>query len=195
VADLLDDELIQRVVRQDQQAFLLLYDRYANRVYTLALYILGDAQLAEEITQDVFLKFWNRADRFLAQRGAFAPWLLAIARNTALDRLRLEKRRPVLSTQTNPDDIWELLPQEGSSSEEARWRALYFALKALPNEQRMVIELAYYQGMSHSEIAAELEWPIGTVKTRMRLGLDALRQQWLEDEIPNSTSGSAAQDV
>jgi RNA polymerase sigma-70 factor (ECF subfamily) len=164
-------------------------------VYTLALYILGDAQLAEEITQDVFLKFWNRADRFLAQRGAFAPWLLAIARNTALDRLRLEKRRPVLSTQTNPDDIWELLPQEGSKSEEARWRAMYFALKALPNEQRMVIELAYYQGMSHSEIAAELKWPIGTVKTRMRLGLDALRQQWLEDDIPNGTSGSAAQDV
>lgn len=182
MAETSDNELVQRVVRQDEQAFLLLYDRFASRVYTLVLYIVGEAQLAEEITQDIFLKFWNRANSFRPERGAFGSWLLALARNTALDHLRFEKRRPRSSDGVDPEELWELLPQEDSKSEEARWRTLYFALKSLPEDQRMVIEMAYYQGMSHSEIAVQLGWPIGTVKTRMRLGMDVLRRQWLEEE-------------
>jgi RNA polymerase sigma-70 factor (ECF subfamily) len=195
VADLPDEELVRRIVQRDEHAFLTLYDRYASQVYTLMLRMLGDEQVAEEVTQDAFLKCWGRARSYTEARGAFASWLLAIARNSALDRLRLEKRRPPLSGEEDPDEIWELLPQEGSGSDEARWRALYFALQALNQEQRVVIELAYYHGMSHSEIAGMLGWPVGTVKTRMRLGMDQLRRQWLEEEIPGETSDKPAEDV
>ena len=183
MAEIPDEELVQSVIQQDEQAFLLLYYRYERNVFKMVLHILGDEQLAEEITQDVFLKCWNRAHSFLPGRGAFSNWLKTIARNTTLDYLRLEKRSPVQSTQRDLDQFWELLPEEGSNSEETRWRALYFALKALPDNQRTVIELAYYQGMSQSEIAAQLGWPIGTVKTRMRRGLDQLRYQWLEEDF------------
>jgi len=195
LTELSDSDLIERVVHRDEQAFLELYDRYASRVFSLTLRMLGNAQMAEEVTQDVFLKCWSRARSFLGARGAFAPWLLAIARNASLDRLRLERHRPVLSDETDPEDIWELLPEEGSKSEERRWRALFFALRSLPEEQRRVIELAYYEGMSHSEIAAVLGWPVGTVKTRMRLGLDRLRQEWLKEDIPGEKSENQAPGV
>ena len=94
--DLNKDEagLIQRVVRGDQQAFLAIYDRYSARIYALVLYILGDTMLAEEVTQDTFIKFWSRARLYASERGAFLVWLTTIARRTALDRLRLEGRRP-----------------------------------------------------------------------------------------------------
>jgi RNA polymerase sigma-70 factor (ECF subfamily) len=184
LAELSDSELIERVVRRDEQAFLMLYDRYASRVYGLVFRMLGEAQLAEDVTQDVFLKCWSRARSFLAARGAFAPWLLTIARHAALDRLRLEKHGLASSNEMDPEKVWELLPAAGGSFEEERWRALFFALQALPQEQRIVIEMAYYQGMSHSEIAAVLGWPVGTVKTRMRLGMDQLRKEWLKEDIP-----------
>jgi RNA polymerase sigma factor (sigma-70 family) len=150
LAELPDEELVKRIVQRDEHAFLALYDRYSGQVFALSLRMLGEEGAAEEVTQDAFLKCWSRARSFLGERGAFAAWLMTIARNTALDRLRLEKRRPTLSGETDPEEIWELLPQEGSESEETRWRALYFALQALPKEQRVVIELAYYHGMSQS---------------------------------------------
>ncbi len=195
MADIPDDELVKRVVQRDEQAFLALYDRYASQVYALTLRVLGDAQLAEEVTQDVFLKCWSRARTFTVTRGTFGSWLLTIARNTALDRLRLEKRRPALSEEADPEKIWDVLPQEGSKSDETRWRALYFALLELPKEQKIVIELAYYQGLSHSEIAEMLGWPVGTVKTRMRLGMEQLRHLWLDEEISGETSDHTAENV
>ncbi len=97
MSELPDDSLVERVGNGEQQALLHLYDRYASRVYALALRILGDSMSAEEITQDVFLKLWSRARSYLAERGPLAPWLLTIARNTALDRLRLERRRPAIT--------------------------------------------------------------------------------------------------
>jgi RNA polymerase sigma-70 factor (ECF subfamily) len=190
LADIPDNELIKRVIRKDEQAFLALYDRYASRVHALTLRILRDEQLAEEATQDAFLKCWGQARSYISERGAFAPWLLTIARNTALDKLRLDKRRPALSNEKDPEDIWELLPEEGSESDETRWRALYFTIQALPNENRVAIELAYYHGMSHSEIADTLGWPVGTVKTRIRLGMDQIRQEWLKEETPGPRTKS-----
>ncbi len=170
--------LIQRVTSGDQQAFLALYDRYAARVHALALRILSDPMLAEEVTQDTFLKLWSRARLYLSDRGSFMVWLLTIARRTALDRLRLEARRPLLSDSRDPDSLWPVLRDESQDPEEARWKSLYFAVHALPDEQRQVIELAYYSGLSQSEIADELGWPLGTVKTRVRAAMQALRNEW-----------------
>ncbi len=170
--------LVQRVARGEQQAFLALYDRHAARVHALTLHILSDPMLAEEATQDTFLKLWNRAHLYSSERGSMLLWLLTIARRVALDRLRLEGRRPSLSDSTDPEDVWPRIPDGESLSEEQRWRSLYFAVQSLSIEHRQVIELAYYQGLSQSEIAETLGWPLGTVKTRMRAALEKLRREW-----------------
>ena len=175
--------LIKRVTRGDQNAFLVLYDRYAAKVHALTLRILGDAMQAEEVTQDTFLKLWGRAHQYLPEKGEFITWLLTIARRTALDRLRLESRRPALSDAQDPEETWMVLPNGKSLSEEARWRSLYFAVQSLPEEQHLVIDLAYYKGMSQSEIAEVLDWPLGTVKTRIRTAMQALREQWMEGDV------------
>ena len=173
--------LIRRVAAGDQGAFLTLYDRYAARVYGLALHILGEAMLAEEATQDTFVKFWGRARLFQPERGSFSVWLLTIARRTSLDRLRLEGRRPMLSDARDPDLVWQSVPNGSGDAAEARWGSLRFAVLGLPAEQRLAIELAYFQGMSHSDIAAELGWPVGTVKTRIRAAMQNLRHAWLDE--------------
>ncbi|HEX2697822.1 MAG TPA: sigma-70 family RNA polymerase sigma factor [Anaerolineales bacterium] len=177
-----DLNLIQRVARGDQQAFLALYDRHAARVHALTLHILNDRMLAEEATQDTFLKLWSRARLYLSERGSFVVWLLTIARRTALDRLRMEARRPLLSDSKDPETIWPLIPDGNQNSEEVRWQSLHFAVHDLPKEQQQVIELAYYQGLSQSEIAEELGWPLGTVKTRLRAAMESLRREWFKDE-------------
>lgn len=173
-----ESSLIARIARGDERAFLEIYDRHASRVHGLTLRILGDPMLAEEATQDTFLKLWSRAREYLPERGAFLPWLLTIARRVALDRLRLETRRPSLSASTDPDALWQNIPNLNSLTDEARWRELYFAVQNLPPDQRAVIELAYYQGMSQSEIAEVLGLPLGTVKTRLRAAMQNLREIW-----------------
>jgi RNA polymerase sigma-70 factor (ECF subfamily) len=181
VTNLTDTELVARVAQGDEQAFLTIYDRYAARVHGLTLRILGDTMLAEEATQDTFLKLWSRARLFLNERGSLILWLLTIAKRTALDRLRLEARRPMLSDSNDPDDVWQVLPDVDTVSEEARWRSLYFAVQSLQPEYRQVIELAFYQGLSQSEIADILGWPLGTVKTRVRAAMEHLRAKWNEE--------------
>ena len=181
MTDLNDSELMTRVARGDEHAFLMLYDRHAARVHALTLRILSDPMLAEEATQDAFLKLWSRARLFMNERGSLLLWLLTIARRTALDRLRLEGRRPVLSDSNDPDDMWQTIPDLDSVPEEARWRSLHFAVQSLQPDHRQVIELAYYQGMSQSEIAEVLGWPLGTVKTRLRAAMEQLRQKWNEE--------------
>jgi RNA polymerase sigma-70 factor (ECF subfamily) len=175
-----DLELVARVVNGDQQAFLTLYDRYAGHIYSLTLRILQDVMLAEEATQDTFLKLWNHASQYLAARGSLLIWMLTIARRTALDRIRMEKRRPFTTGATDADEIWDYIPDGATDSDEDRWRTMYLAVQDLPVEQRRVIELAYYQGMSQNDIAATLNWPLGTVKTRLRSGMEKLRQAWQE---------------
>ena len=177
----LDDiKIIEQITLGNEQAFLAMYDRYSSRVYGITLRILGNTMLAEEATQDTFLKLWSRARDYLAERGPFLPWLLTIARRVALDRLRLEARRPTLSTSNDPEDAWQIIPELGSLTDESRWRSLYFAVQALHPDQRKVVELAYYQGLSQSEIAEVLGWPLGTVKTRVRSALEILRGVWKE---------------
>ena len=181
VTDLDDSELIARVARGDEQAFLTLYDRYATRVYALTFRILGEAMLAEEATQDTFLKLWSRARLYLNERGSLLLWLLTIARRTALDRLRLEGRRPMLSDSKEAEDAWQFIADVETLSDEARWRSMYFAVQSLQPEYRQVIELAYYQGLSQSEMAEVLGWPLGTVKTRVRTAMELLRAKWKEE--------------
>jgi RNA polymerase sigma-70 factor (ECF subfamily) len=185
-----DGTLIARVARGDEQALLELYDRYASRVYALALRILREPMMAEEAVQDTFLKVWNHAREYQPQRSALRIWLLTIARRTALDRLRLEARRPSLSDATDPEELWRSIPDAGSTEDEARWRSLYLTVQTLPPEYRVVIELAYYQGLSQSQIAAVLGWPLGTVKTRLREAMQRLRRAWEADP-----SESSPQDV
>jgi RNA polymerase sigma-70 factor (ECF subfamily) len=178
-----DQQLVAQVIKGDENAFLTLYDRYASRVYGLTLRVLGDTMLAEEVTQDTFLKLWSRARQFDSRKGELSPWLLTIAHRTALDRLRLENRRVPASNTNDPEDVWSILPDETTQNSEARWRSLYFAVQSLPEEQRQVIDLAYYKGMSQSEIAEVLGWPLGTVKTRVRSAMQSLRQHWLEEYV------------
>lgn len=178
----LDDvELVTRVAKGEERAFLMLYDRYVGRVYALTLRILSDQMMAEEATQDTFIKLWGRARLYLNERGSLVLWLLTIARRTALDRLRLESRRPVLSNSQDPEEIWQVLPDLNTVPEESRWRSLHFAVQSLQPDYRQVIELAYYQGLSQSEIAEVLGWPLGTVKTRLRAAMEHLRKEWNEE--------------
>lgn len=176
MADIDDNQLVERVVKGDEAAFMALYDRHSRHIYALSMRILHDPMLAEEATQDTFLKLWGRARQFLAERGSLLIWLLTITRRTALDRIRLESRRPNLSESVDPEDVWPNIPDPITNSEENRWRSMYFTVQALPLELRQVIELAYYQGMSQSEIAETLGWPLGTVKTRLRSAMEQLRQ-------------------
>ena len=178
VPEIDDVQLVNRVAKGDEHAFLTIYDYYVGRVHALTLRILGDPMLAEEATQDTFLKLWSRAHLYLADRGSLLIWLLTIARRTALDRLRLEGRRPILSDSNDPADAWQTIPDGNSLSEESHWRSLSFAVQALSPEHRQLIELAYYQGLSQSEIAEVLGWPLGTVKTRLRAAMEHLRQDW-----------------
>jgi len=154
-----------------------LYDRHARPIYSLALRILGDATEAEDIVQEVFSQAWRQAARYSASRGAVAAWLMTLARSRAIDRLRAKRARPgdvsdervagQLVDTGPPADLLVL-----SSEQVARVRA---ALDELPLLQRAAIELAYYEGLTHAEIADRLEQPLGTVKTRIRLAMLKLR--------------------
>jgi RNA polymerase sigma-70 factor (ECF subfamily) len=178
VPEIDDIQLVKQVAAGDEHAFLTLYDCYVGRVHALTLHILGDPMLAEEATQDTFLKLWGRAHMYLPERGSLLVWLLSIARRTALDRLRLEARRPTLSDSNDPGEALQTIPDGESLSEESHWRSLHFAVQVLSPEQRQLIELAFYQGLSQSEIAEVLAWPLGTVKTRLRAAMERLRREW-----------------
>jgi RNA polymerase sigma-70 factor (ECF subfamily) len=174
------------VARGDRRAFLALYDQTSPKVYGLAFTMMNDPMAAEDVVQEAYLKLWTRAETFRFGRGSFLGWLLTITRHVALDHLRRSTRRPQLAEPPDAEAGWEsLLADSDSQTEEARWGSLYFAVQQLPPEQRDVITCAYYQGMSHSQISAYLGVPLGTVKTRLRLAMDKLRQAWL-----NSSSGT-----
>lgn len=183
-------ELVQRVANGDQEAFMRLYDLFADKVYGLALYILKTPQAAEEVSQETFVKLWTSADSFRPDRGRFSSWLLTIARRTAIDRIRRLDRRPNIADGLDIEADWNAdLRQPGSGGEEARWRTMYFALQELPEEQRQAIVLSYYHGLSHSEIATHLGIPLGTAKTRIRLGMQKLRDRWLDPGPDTSKLG------
>jgi RNA polymerase sigma-70 factor (ECF subfamily) len=176
---LTDAQLIQRIVQRDASALSELYDRYATRVYSLCVSIVQDDIAAEEATQDVFLKIWNHPERYRFDDNRFVAWLLTLARHRALDHVRHTHRR-VMSVHSLDDDTFPELP-DLQADEQARWNEMQHAMQSLPEEQRRVIALAYYHGMSQSDISAHLDIPLGTVKTRLRLGMEKLREAFLKD--------------
>jgi RNA polymerase sigma-70 factor, ECF subfamily len=177
-----DAALLKRIAAGDGNALLMLHQRYATLVYSMAWRVLNDAGMAEEVTQDIFLKLWQKSQHYDPQRGRFCNWLLSVTRFAAIDRLRHEKRAPLLSDlDGDPGDdasATKLVPIDHENWE--RGRHLRLLVEQLPANQRQLIELAYFGGLTHSELADQLKLPLGTVKSRLRQGLEKLRTLWLD---------------
>jgi RNA polymerase sigma-70 factor (ECF subfamily) len=171
-----DGDLIARLQRRDPQALAELYDRYGRIAYSLILRVVRDSGIAEDLVQETFLRVWNRVHGFDAEKGAIGPWLLAVARNRAIDYLRStgggersavefdENERPALYTDMERD----LLLSDSA-------RRVKSAMEKLSENQRQVIELAYFEGLSQTEMAERMGQPLGTVKTWVRAALKNLR--------------------
>ncbi len=167
-----DGELLGRIAVRDAAAFELLYRRYARPILGLALRLLGDRGRAEDAVQETFASIWRSAANYEPERGPGAPWLFAVARNAIVDRARARARREPLAEapERQSDDPG---PPERAESAYLAWR-VHRALAELPEHEREVLELAYWSGLSQSEIASFLGIPLGTVKTRTRSGLGRL---------------------
>lgn len=173
-----DSDLIARMTAADESALSALYDRYAPLLCGVLMRILNDHQAAEEVLQDVFLQLWNQPGRFDASRGSLPAWLLVIARNRAISRLRGRRDRELLEEEEG-DFAGTFVSAENIEDEAARSqraRSIAAAMEKLPQEQRQAVELAYFEGMTQSEIAARTGAPLGTVKTRVRTAMQTLRQ-------------------
>jgi RNA polymerase sigma-70 factor (ECF subfamily) len=175
-----DDLLVQALEGRDARALEVLYDRYGDLVYSVCLRMVGDVQLSEDLTQEVFLRLWRRPDLYDAARGRFVTWLLSVARNRGIDERRSRGRR--FKHETPPsitaEEMLESVPaaEGGDAAILSDERvAIQRALQVLPAEQRLAIQLAYFGGYTQQEIAKSLHQPLGTVKTRIRLGLQKLR--------------------
>lgn len=175
---------MRAIVERDADALARLYDRYSGMLLGLAMRVLGDPSDAEEILQETFLQVWNQAERYDPRRSSVSTWLVLIARSRSIDRLRSRRvaERTVSAAQkekgdrhTSPEGIRNVFKQE-------RRQRLQDAMAELPAEQRGVLEMAFYRGMTQSEIAAETGIPLGTVKTRTLLAVKKLRRA-LQDEV------------
>jgi RNA polymerase sigma-70 factor (ECF subfamily) len=167
-----DGALVSAIRSGNQEAMAQLYDRYSSVVYAVALRVLADAAAAEDILQDVFMQLWRNPGAFDASRGNLAPWLAVIARNRAVDVLR--KRRPqseITETLVSVEPDLASEADRGRNVEKVR-----AVLKEMPPPQRSALEMAYFEGYSHSEIAEKTKEPLGTIKTRIRTGLMLLRK-------------------
>ncbi|MEJ2601647.1 MAG: sigma-70 family RNA polymerase sigma factor [Anaerolineales bacterium] len=184
-----DDEALLRLISHQQtDALSALYDRYGRLVFSLALQMMGEVAVAEEITQDVFLRVWEKAHTYRSDQARVSTWITSITRYRSIDLLRRRKSRPdhtslawddlplnaIPVAEGDPEDMTEL------SMRRKRVRA---AIAMLPTEQKKVLALAYFKGLTHSEIAELLGNPLGTVKTRIRAGMQKLRDI-LKDEFP-----------
>jgi RNA polymerase sigma-70 factor (ECF subfamily) len=178
-----DTDLIARAAGGDERAMASLYDRYGHVLHAVAYRIVGQRADAEEVVLDTFAQAWREATRFEAARGSVAGWLTTIARSRALDLVRARSRRERITATAaaeRPDSspamgAWRADPSSGVDHAERR-KQVQLALEALSPPQRRAIELAYFEGLSQSEIAELLEEPLGTIKTRVRLGMQKLRE-------------------
>jgi RNA polymerase sigma-70 factor, ECF subfamily len=173
-----DVDLVRRLQRRDPRAMADLYDRYGRLVYALILRVVRDGGIAEDLVQETFLRVWNRAQGFDAERGALGPWLLAVARNRAIDYLRSSAgrmRNSVEVPETEHPALFADMEKELLNSD--RVRRVRGALEKLSENQRAVIELAYFEGLSQSEMAERMRQPLGTVKTWVRTALQSLREE------------------
>lgn len=176
ISNLSDGELLSRLHSGEISSLETLYDRYGGYVHALALRVLGSVEEAEEVVQDVFWQLWKTKLRYDPAQGRFSTWLFVITRSRSLDRLRSKRRRP--RTEPLPVDSSGPLasdnPEESAFIAERRGHVLT-ALGQLPSAQRQALELSFYQGMTHREIAERLDEPLGTVKSRIKMAMDKLK--------------------
>jgi RNA polymerase sigma-70 factor (ECF subfamily) len=174
LAHLSDEALVALAARSERSALAELYDRYGRPAYGLALRVLRDEALAEDAVQDAFLTLWRTASRFVPEKGKASTWILTLVHRRAVDVVRREQRRRADSLEPASE------PAGGAVDEEAWLRLqrerVQDALRQLPDQQREAIELAYYGGFTQSELAERLGQPLGTIKSRMFLGLGRLRE-------------------
>src|SRR5258708_1516985 len=175
-----DASLMERILQRDAQALETLYDRYARPVYSLVLRISQQPASAEEIVQDVFMQLWRNAKQYQVTRGPLGPWLFTVARNRALDFLRLkrekQRRREDSADFDLPPSAVVRPDPEGAMDQSRRAEKVHTLMKSLPEAQRRAIELAFFEGMTHTEISAAIGEPLGTVKSWIRGGLLRLRE-------------------
>lgn len=178
-------DLLAQIQTGDEAALLTLHKQYASLVYSVALRVLSDRMVAEEVTQDTFMRLWHKADTYDPEKGSFVTWLLTITRRLAIDAHRKQQRDPVPNSVFVDSDSerWERML--GSEDDVELRRNLVAVMQALPDDQRHAIELAYFHGMTHRQIAGYLDQPVGTVKTRIRLGMQKLRDAWLIEPTSN----------
>lgn len=181
-AQLRDDELMERLTLRDLAAFETLYDRYGDLVYSVSLRVVGDPYIAEDVTQDVFVRVWRRPEQFDLNRGKFVTWLLSVARNRSIDHQRSASRRMRHETLPAAEEEDDILPAGNERDDPAfvavlsdERAAVRKALDVLPAEQKLAISLAYFGGLTQQEVANRLGQPLGTVKTRIRLGMQKMR--------------------
>jgi len=168
-----DEGLIRRILNGDEAALALLYDRYGGRVYSVAKHILQDAGAVEEVLQDIFHQLWRTAASFDSARGSLAGWLLVMARNRSIDRLR--RRTPAVVEEVAATLHGSALDIESFTVRNEMAGRVRAALQTLPEAQRQAMELAYFEGLTQSEIAKRTGDPLGTVKTRLRTALASLK--------------------
>lgn len=169
------DELAAALRARDERALAQLYDRFGRAVYGLALRVTGDAGAAEEVSIDTFWQLWQQAERYDGTQGSLQNWLFTIARSRAIDRVRARVARK-RTTAEDPTDVSAARRPEEDAELDERRRLVREAMAGLAPDQRTALALAYYEGLSHSQIAERLQEPLGTVKTRIRQAMIALRR-------------------
>jgi RNA polymerase sigma-70 factor (ECF subfamily) len=177
-----DQALLLRVINRNEEALGALYDRHGRAAFSLAYRLVGNPEIAEEVVQEAFLSIWRHAESYRPERGAVRAWLLTVVRNRAIDAIRARDGRlragGAPMPRTVPLDDLILMAADDPEDTAVRWidgEMVRKALAELPPEQRRVVDLAYFGGLSYPEIAARLSAPVGTVKSRMRLALERLR--------------------
>ena len=185
--ELEDRQLIQRVSQGDKMALEELYTRYSTPVFSLARYMLRHEALAEEATQDIFLNVWLKASSYKPDRGEPRAWLMSVAHHKVIDIIR-SRRRYIAMSDPKDYETLDLLPSARKATEEEavlnlEGERIRKALDTLPDAQRAVIVLAYYEGYSQSEMAQKLDQPLGTIKTRVRLAMQKLRIELEQDVV------------
>jgi RNA polymerase sigma-70 factor (ECF subfamily) len=176
-----DSRLIAQLRQRDSEALLALYRKYRLRVFSLVYRILEDRGAAEEVLQDTFFRLWERPQFYDSEKGPLVAWLLTVARNLALDHKRKESRRVQSCVLTNEGNaVLDSIPDMIALQDPSLAPALRQAMELLPPNQKVAIEMAYFEGLTHSELAERLGESLGTVKTRIRLGLSKMRETMRE---------------
>jgi len=169
------EQLVEKLRAKSKEAFTYLYDHYSVALYGAINRIVTDEKVAEEVLQDAFVKFWNKIDQYDPSKGRFFTWMINISRNLAIDKLRSKEIKKAGKTDTIETYVTgiELSHQSYQNIDSI---GLKEALKALREEERFILEMAYFKGYTQSEIAEEYDIPLGTIKTRLRMGLKSLRE-------------------